>query len=129
MKKLLSILCLGSLIAFTSCGSDNNKKPPGEVSSNSLSSNQAVTSQCGCTTEYKPVCGLNTNGNTQSYDNECVSKCFGASLSHLMRCEKDQSDSTQVCYYGLTKSETEVFPVPAELWSKLTYGACGQKQM
>lgn len=127
MKTFLSCLMLSSLILFASCGKDNNKKPPGEVSS--LSTNQAVAQQCGCTTEYKPVCGLNTSGATQTYDNECISKCFGASTHHYMRCQKDQSDSTQVCYSGLTKSETEVFPVPNYLWSSFYYGACGQKQM
>lgn len=114
-----------------SCGADNNKKPPGEVSSNSLSStaNTTVATQCGCTTEYKPICGLNPSGKTQTYDNECVAKCFKATTQHYMRCVEDQSPTTKVCYSGLTKSETEVFPVPNYLWSSFYYGACGQKQM
>ncbi len=127
MKYFLSLLALSSIFLVSSCGKDNSKKPPAEVSA--LSTNQTVAVQCGCTSEYKPICGLNTNGNTQTYDNECIAKCFSATTQHYMRCAKDQSESTKVCYSGLTKSETEAFQVPNSIWPDFYYGACGQKQM
>lgn len=127
MKTYLSVLMLGSLFLFAACGSDKtntNKKPPGEVNSNSLTANQTVAQQCGCTTEVKKVCGANG----QTYENECIMKCFNITLKHYLSCEL----SDNVCYNGVTRVESEIFPLLKEQFNSknlLTYPACGEKQM
>lgn len=125
MKTYVSLLILSSLFFFASCGSDKtNKKPPGEISSNSITANQTIAQQCGCTTEIKKVCGANG----QTYENECIMKCFNISLKHYLSCEL----SDNVCYNGVTRVESEIFPLlEAQFKHKtlLTYPACGEKQM
>ncbi len=125
-------LSLSALLLFASCGGNTtNKKPvPPTVTTNGLQTAQ----QCGCTSYEAPVCGVYDSGQTQTFYNECVAKCFNTRLSHNMRCAQDQSATQDVCYMKETMKETEAFrmynPIPSDAYtSSFHYGRCDQVQM
>lgn len=129
--KIITV-CLSTLMLFASCGGNTtNKKPvPPTVTTNGLQTAQ----QCGCTSYEAPVCGVYDSGQTQTFYNECVAKCFNTRLSHNMRCAQDQSATQDVCYMKETMKETEAFrtynPIPSDAYtSSFHYGRCDQVQM
>lgn len=126
MKKIALLTSFVFLSFLASCGADKKPPPP---TANTVTTSQSVLNQCGCTSEYKPVCGQTSSNKLQTFENECLMKCFNSTLNNYMRCYQDRKDDTQVCHNGMTVSETSVPVVSIYEWPTFSYGACGQKQM
>ncbi len=133
MNKKIQFFIFSSFLFLVSCGQDSSKKPPPDSNKTSSSGNAQLAQQCGCTTEYKPVCGMSNSGTIQTFDNECISKCFSTYIHNYMRCEKDQSDSQSVCYQNRTRNEKDLFkelnPLTSFQYQYVRYGGCNQVQL
>ncbi len=117
-------------LIFTSCG---GSKPTSKTTKNVLSASADIAKQCGCTTDYKPVCAAYTSGKKQTFENECLANCFSTTFEHNMRCEADQQESQPVCYGTETLPETEAFKKDYgrsdRNYQVLKYGSCSQVTM
>ncbi len=137
MHKSIIILSLSFVsLFFYSCGNTKNTTKKGnstQSQGSGVTANESMARECGCTSEYKPVCGLTQTETTQTVDNLCISNCLGYTLSHYLRCQKDQSTTQYICYNGQEFIETQFFNQNSVLissqWSLLKYGRCNQYSM
>lgn len=77
--KLLHFIFFLSLLVLVSCGAEIKTSKMG-------SSENFLSTQCGCTATYSPICG--TNG--KDYENACIASCFKVAELKQGSCSCDK---------------------------------------
>lgn len=98
MSQILYSLGLLTLLILSSCGSDNSTSTGSTTSALNGGS-------CSCSSEYMPVCGINTNNNTVKYDNVCIANCFKA--TNVVQGSCICSESPVCGSDGVTRTECD----------------------
>lgn len=76
-SKFLHLFILSTLLAMTSCGSDNSLGDKSTSSSSTL-----IGGKCAANASYSPVCGANDI----TYDNADIAKCYGVTQTVQGNC-------------------------------------------